>query len=218
MTQDPRPINRLWPVFCILLVLVAGGCATSGTTRVNPELGAGDVIYRISEEKAFTTALEAYAALYPKQSVDDIVDETRRGYNADERAWTDWWSHRLLVVPAVGIDARGNEVRGYWYEYSGSGSMWPTEKRKTGLLNLIRSQLDATGTAVVVTNLRYGTYETDGRAYLGLKRDARDIKLTPRPSGASNAERLSELKTMRDKGLISEEEYQTKRRQILDRM
>ena len=210
--------SRLRPVFYALLVLVAAGCASSGTTLVRPDVRDGHVIYRISEETAFTTALEAYAVLYPKQSVDDIVEGARRGYNADERFWVDWWSHRLLVIPAVGIDAKGNEVRGYWYDYKGSGSMAPTEKRTTGLLNLIRSRLDATGTAVVVTNLRDGTYETDGRAYLGLKRDARDIKLAPRPSGVSNAERLSGLKTMRDRGLISEEEYQAKRRQILDRM
>jgi hypothetical protein len=59
---------------------------------------------------------------------------------------------------------------------------------------LEQTRLDATGTAVVVTNLRDGSYETDGRAYLGLKRDARDIKLAPRPTGASNADRLGELK------------------------
>jgi hypothetical protein len=93
-----------------------------------------------------------------------------------------------------------------------------TERRRTGLIELIRARLDATGTATVVTNLRDGQYETDGRAYLGLKRDARDIKPGTRPPGGSNADRLSELKTMRDKGLITEEEYQAKRRQILDRM
>ena len=71
---------------------------------------------------------------------------------------------------------------------------------------------------VVVDALRDGSYETDGRAYLGLKRDARDIGLAPRPTGASSADQLSDLKTMRDKGLITEEEYQTKRRQVLDRM
>jgi len=223
MTQDHNTdrklaIVQLWPVLCALVVLTASGCASSGTTLARPDQGDGHVIYRISEEQAFTIALDAYATLYPKQSVDDIVEGTRRGYNADERSWVDWWSHRLLVIPAVGIDARGAEVRGYWYDYKGSGSLAPTEKRTTGLLNLIRSRLDATGTAAIVTNLRDGSYETDGRAYLGLKHDARDIKLTPRPSGPGNAERLSELKTLRDRGLISEEEYQAKRRHILDRM
>jgi len=84
-------------------------------------------------------------------------------------------------------------------------------------MQFIRTRLNPN--AVVVTNVRDGSYETDGRAYLGMKRDARDIMPTLlRAPAQSNAERLNELKTMRDRGLITEDEYQTKRRQILDRM
>jgi hypothetical protein len=93
----------------------------------------------------------------------------------------------------------------------------PTEKRTTELLDFIRAQLEATGTATAVTNLRDGKYETDGGAYLGLKRDARDIKLAP-PPPRSATDRLNKLKSLRDKGLVTEDEYQAKRRQILDRM
>jgi hypothetical protein len=205
----------------VLAAVAATGCASSGTTLAAPDPGQDpprQVIYRISEEQAFTIALEAYAVLTPNQSVDDIVSGNRRGYNADERSWTDWWSHRLLVIPAIGIDASGHEVHGYWYDYAGSGTLFPTEKRMTGFLDLIRKRLDATRTAVVVTGLRDGAYETDGRAYLGLKRDARDIRPGAGTPGPSNADRLSELKTMRERGLITEEEYQLKRREILDRM
>jgi hypothetical protein len=162
--------------------LLITGCSTHSTTLVRDGTGAGQIIYRISEETAFTTALDVYAVLYPKQSVDDIVDGDRRGYNVDERASSGgWWHHRLLVVPAIGADASGNEVRGYWYDYSGGGTFAPTTERITRLLQAIRTRLDATGTAVVVTNLRDGKYETDGRAYLGLKRDARDIRPGARP-------------------------------------
>ncbi len=206
-------------VAAALMTLTATGCAVSSSTLVRPDQGGSQVIYRISEEQAFTTALEAYAVLTPKQSVDDIVEGTRRGYNADERKWVDYWSHRLLVIPAVGTDASGKEVHGYWYDYSGGGTLFATARRRTGLLQLIRERLDQTGTATVVTNVRDGSYETDGHAYLGLKRDARDIKLQGlRAPGTGAADRLGELKTMRDRGLITEEEYQAKRRQILDRM
>ena len=159
-----------------MLTTVVTGCSSSGTTLSRSGGSGEQVIYQISEEQAFTTALDAYAVLYPKQSVDDIVEGQRRGYNADERAWMDWWSHRLLVIPAIGTDPHGKEVRGYWYDYSGSGSMWPTEERQTALIKLIRARLDATGTAVKVTNLRDGHYVTDGQGYLGLKRDAGDIR------------------------------------------
>ena len=166
----------------LLIAVVVTGCATSGTTLVRPDR-AGRVIYRISEQQAFTIALEAYAALYPKQSVDDVVRRGQRGYNVDERAWTDYWSHRLWVIPAVGTDANGNEIRGYVYEYEGGGTLWASSERKTALIELIRSRLDATGTGTLVTNVRGGQYETDGKAYLGLKRDARDISPTVRPTG-----------------------------------
>jgi hypothetical protein len=97
-----------------------------------------------------------------------------------------WWHHRILVIPAIGTDANGNEVRGYWYDYSGGGTFVPT---------------------------------TDGRVYLGMKRDARDIlPALRRAPAATNTDRLNELKAMRDRGLITEEEYQAKRHQILDRM
>ena len=205
-------------IAAVFMALTATGCATSATTLVRPDSGGAQVIYQISEETAFTTALKAYAALLPKQSVDDVVEGARRGYSADQRWGLDWWTHRVLVIPAVGTDPSGNEVRGYWYDISGKGTLIPVGKERTKFLRLILSWLDATGTATTVTSVRDGKYETDGRAYLGLKRDARDILPLRPPAPSSNADRLAELKTMRDKGLITEEEFQAKRRQILDRM
>src|SRR2546427_10402011 len=84
----------------------------SADDRAEPAQGKSGVIYRISEEQAFTTALEAYATLLPKQSLDDIVDGKWRGFNADLWAWMDHWSNRILVIPAVGTDMNGNDVRG----------------------------------------------------------------------------------------------------------
>ena len=206
-------------VAAALMALVAAGC-TASTTLVRRDQGEGQVIYRISEEEAFTIVLDAYAVLLPKQSVDDIVDGLRRGYNADQRfARLNWYSHRVLVIPAVGTDASGSEVHGYWFDISGRGSMPIIGSIKsTELLTRILEALDATGTATVVTNLRQGRYETDGRAYRAEGRDGRDVRTSPRSSGTGDADRLSELKSMRDKGLITGKEYEAKRRQILDRM
>jgi len=61
-------------------------------------------------------------------------------------------------------------------------------------------------TAATVTNLQDGQYGTDGRAYLGMKRDARDILPALRRPAGSSADRLNELKTMRDRGLIHKRE------------
>jgi hypothetical protein len=202
-----------------LVGLAAAGCASSSTTLSRRDLGPGQFIYRISEEKAFTIALDAYARLLPKQSVDDVVEGRRRGYSADQRFALDWYTHRILVVPAIGTDTNGREVQGYWFDISGSGSMPISGSAKhKEFRQFLEDTLAATGTATVVTNLRDGSYETDGHAYLGLKRDARDVKAGWRPASSGSAERLAELKTMRDRGLITDEEYEAKRRAILDRM
>ena len=60
----------------ILGALLITGCgwSTHSTTLSKDGSSVGQTIYRISEETAFTTALDAYAVLFPKQSVDDVVD------------------------------------------------------------------------------------------------------------------------------------------------
>jgi len=120
-----------------------------------------------------------------------------------------------IELPKQSVD--GREVRGYWYDIHSSGSrMFENPLRHNRIRQMIQEKLQKT--AIVVTNVQDAEYETDGKEYPGLKRDARDIKLGVQPSGASNVDRLNELKAMRDRGLITEEEYQAKRRQILDRM
>ena len=46
----------------------------------------------------------------------------RRGYWTTYRFGIDHYSQRVLVVPAVGTDASGHEVRGYWFDVSGKGT------------------------------------------------------------------------------------------------
>jgi hypothetical protein len=72
-----------------------------------------------------------------------------------------------------------------------------------------------------VTSVRDGRYETDGRQYRAGGKDAREAAPGARSTGSTGsgvADRLRELKTLRDQGLITDEEYEVKRRQILDRM
>jgi hypothetical protein len=141
-------------------------------TRGDSNVGA--TTYKISEEEAFTTILEIFAIELPKQSVDDVVEGKYRGYNATARFWMDWTDHRVLVVPAKGIDKDGRVVSGYWYDIRSSGSrMIENPLRHNRIREAIQQKLGTR--AVVLTNLQDGQYETDGAAYLGRKRDARDI-------------------------------------------
>jgi hypothetical protein len=209
--------TRVALVSLVLAALPVAGCSTHNTTLV--DRGTGKVIYRLSEEQAFTMVLAVYAEVLPKQSLDDISSGTRRGYESTWRWGLDTYSQKVLVIPAIGSDPAGREVRGYWFEVSGSGSSGSGHSKNLDLYRRLREALDATGTAVVVTNLREDRYETDGSAYRAGGRDAREAA-PPRsrvPRGGP-ADQLRELKTMHDQGLISDQEYEAKRRQILDRL
>jgi hypothetical protein len=86
----------------------------------------------------------------------------------------DWTDHRVLVVPARGTDKDGREVSGYWYDIRSSGSRVIENPLRHGRIReAIQQRLGSR--AVAVTNLTDGQYATDGEAYLGRKRDARDI-------------------------------------------
>jgi hypothetical protein len=165
----------------ILCAAVLGGCVMHTVTRGDSDV-ASHTIYKISEQEAFTTILEIFAVEMPKQSVDDVVEGSVRGYNATARFWMDWTDHRVLVVPARGIDKDGQVVSGYWYDIRGSGSrMIENPLRHNRIREAIQQKLG--DRAVMVTNLEDGHYETDGAAHLGRKRDARDIMVERKRGG-----------------------------------
>jgi hypothetical protein len=163
--------RRVWLAMACAALL--GGCVMHTVTRGDSNVAA-QTIYTISEDEAFNTILDIYADEMPKQSVDDVVEGKYRGYNATARFWMDWTDHRVLVVPAKGVDKDGREVNGYWYDIRSSGSrLFENPLRHNRIREAIQQKLS--NRAVVVTTLQDGQYETDGEALLGRKRDARDI-------------------------------------------
>ena len=97
-----------------------------------------------------------------------------------------------------------------------SGSV-PSLPAGSGAKLRITDAADATGSATVITGLRQGRYETDGRAFLAGGRPASEVVAAPIAS-AGAPDQLRQLKAMHDEGLLSDDEYETKRRQVLERL
>jgi hypothetical protein len=204
-------------VFGLLLCAMLLGACSHRTTLERPDSEGGQVIYRLSEEQAFRIARDAFADLLPNRKLFDVTG-AQRGYWTTYRFGLDRYSQRVLVIPGVGTDAGGNEVHGYWFDVSGSGSAPITGGAKNrALFRHIRDAADATGSATVVTGLRQGRYETDGHVWLAGGRPASRVVSAPIAS-AGAPEKLRQLKTMRDEGLLSDDEYEAKRRQVLERL
>jgi hypothetical protein len=157
-----------------LSALLLTGCVMHSTT---PEWGDGQptaTIYRVSEREAFVTVLEALAVELPNQSVDDDWKGSYRGYGATSKWGLDSTEYHILVLPVSGKDANGQTVHGYRYELHSSGTrLIENPLRHKRLREYIHEKL--AHTAVTITNARMGSYETDGRALLGQKRDAKDV-------------------------------------------
>ena len=88
----------------------------------NAETTTADTIYQVAEKEAFIAVLDIYAVELAKQSVDDVIEGKYRGYSSDARFGLDWTTHRVLVIPARGVDKSGKEIRGYRYDIRSSGS------------------------------------------------------------------------------------------------
>jgi hypothetical protein len=170
----------------LLALLVALASCTHNTTLVPGGPDAGQIVYRLSEQQAFTIARGVFAELLPERKLFDITGN-RRGYWTTYRFGIDRYSQKVLVIPALGADPQGREVRGYWFDVSGRGTAVIAGSMKNrALFHRLQEVADATGTATART--------TD------------------------TAERLRQLRSMREEGLITPAEYEAKRREMLDRM
>jgi hypothetical protein len=165
-------IGRLTVAIASIVSLT--GCVMHSTT---PELVDGSstaTIYRVSEREAFLAVLEALAEELPSQSVDDDWVGETRGYGATSRFGMDTTEYTILVLPVTGQGSDGQAVNGYRYQLKSSGTrLIEAPLRHKRIRELIHSKLAAR--AVSISDARPGTYETDGKAYLGRKRDARDV-------------------------------------------
>jgi hypothetical protein len=162
-----------------VILLIAGtvwltGCVMHSTTPEWVDGAPTATIYRVSERDAFLAALEALAEELPRQSVDDDWVGNLRGYGATSRFGLDTTEYTILVIPMTGRDPEGQIVQGYRYQLKSSGSrLIENPVRHKRIRELIHGKLAAR--AVPITDARPGNYETDGQAYLGRKRDARDV-------------------------------------------
>jgi hypothetical protein len=120
---------RVVLVLLVVAVLPVSGCFSTHNTTLAAESGEGHVIYRLSEEQAFNIAAKAFAEVMPSASLFDITGSTR-GYQATYRVVVSTYSQEVFVVPAIGTDAKGLEVHGYWFDVSGSGSAGITGSAK----------------------------------------------------------------------------------------
>ena len=202
-----------------LLILLAwsSGCSTHFST-LHPEGSQEQIIYTISEEQAFQIAHGSLAATLPGRKIE-VVDGPVRGYSTYFRFLLDTYTQQVLVHAAQGTDTLGKTVRGYYFEVSGSGtSIVQGRLKNVQLFERVAEAVNATGKGVAVTSVERMPYTN---AKWRLSEGMLEKNSTLPTSGTNKDEVLStleQIKGLRDRGVLTEEEFEAKKKDLLNRL
>jgi len=179
---------------CIAISISA--CSTSQSTMKS--VGSGSkTIYEISEQQASEIAVSAIHSVFGDVEISEINGSVR-GFSTFMLAWStmDSFKHNVIIHPVAGLDSSGKKINGFNFEVSGKGSSFLHGGIKNQqLFKAVKQYADETKKGIVITNL-----------------EARPYELT-KPQGPSAIAptqtveiRLTNLQSLREKGLIDESE------------
>lgn len=193
----------------LLLVLIFAflvGCSTHQTTL---KQDGGYKIYTIEERKIFQITYQEMMSIVDDEMVNEI-DGPERGFSTRMTFGLDWYNVFVKIIPVEGVSLNGEHVKGYFVELSGKGT-YPTSKPQK-IIDNIQRKLEESGTGVMVRSYRKSTYL--------LERDRWRLNENPsdRESGDSAMDKLRKLKVLRDEGILTEEEYQLKKSELLKQL
>lgn len=204
---------KLFGKFALILVSgVFAGCTTNYSTLTSAN-SASKTIYEISEAQAFQLASNAITDTFPGNAINELTGD-QRGYSTNFLAppmYVDSYTQVVKVYPVSGLKEDQVALRGYYFEVSGKGSSFVQGQAKNKqLFDTVRAYADRTGKGVLVTNIARRPYEIQPIKKNGIS------EISNQELIKSDSARLEQLKNLFDKGLISESEYQAKRKQILE--
>ncbi len=172
----------------------------------------------------------------------DVTQDTRY---ARFRAET--YSYRVLVLPGIGMNSQGSQVSGFYFETDAQGDDYVAgtkvhggEKPYEQLKKNLYHNFDQTGTAVAVTSIQAGQYAPASDPYQAPQQTAvtpapaqQPVATTPAATQKHHAppvskptavptqdtfEKLKKLKTLHDQGVITDQEFLEKKKELLDRI
>ena len=194
---------------CLTLTLASIailGCATHQSS-LKTEAGSEE-IYVIDEAELFNDIYGVVSEVFPKNPVFDI-DGPIRGFYVLRRFGPDHYTSMVRIFPASGYSETGI-VEGYYIEVTGEGAYFDGPKKDRQTYDQIMNQLGQNAARVIVRNAQRGEYK--------LERDRWKLK---EESGSTRThtedvkERLMKLEDVYNSGLITKEEYDSKREEIL---
>lgn len=200
------------PVILVLFAAFLSGCSTHFST-LRPEGSSSQLIHLMPEEEAFRLAYSSMTTTIPDRKIT-VLNGPARGYSTYTRFILDTYTQQVLVFRAQGLDSKGQGVQGYYFEVSGSGSSGSGRATNVRLFEALSANAQAKWPGVVVTNVAtvpyVGAATMDPAAAPGvgaLRQNRIDVMET-----------FEKLRDLRDSGTITDQEYQSKKAELLNRL
>jgi len=213
----PVTINLGLSLICLLILACAS--QSSPTRSEDPAIGR---IYKISEHQALDLVRAAMQEALPDTKIYKTKDPRHGFYAIEEieqgdkrfaRFQAKTYIHFVHVRPAHGRDDKGAAVSGYYLRVSGSGDLESGPSRSARLKNRLEEVFEKTGRAVAVTEAAAGDFRDPA------EQRQTDVRIEDEKAPSDDVfEKLKKLKQLRDQEVVTEEEFQNKKRELLDRI
>lgn len=187
--------------------MAVSGCYSAHKTTLKTDTGYN--LFAIDERTVFEIVYVEFRSAVDDALIEEL-DGPERGFRTTLTFGLDEYDLVVRIIPAEGELPDGTSVSGYFVELAGKGTFPTSTPRK--LMQAIEERLQETGTATTVSSYRPAEYVLQRQRW----------RLSENPDSptevSSPAERLQHLEKLLEKGLISEDEYTVKRRQIIEQL
>lgn len=227
-----------------LASFTAVGCTGYTPRKTHLNESPTGLIYQVSEQEALDLAYWAMHEVLPEQKIYRLakprvglfVHETvRPGDVRYARFKEATYIYEVDLLRVEGVDPRGDRIEGYMYHVRGNGNLDAGPDHRDKLARKIEAVFDQTerGTAATaVSKMKEAPPAIASPAPVPTKAfepaapQAPEAPVSPppaaveqpAPSGDDVFNKLEKLKRLLDQGIITQEEFNAKKKELLDRI
>lgn len=197
-----------------------------------PALPGSATIYSIGEEQAMDIAFAALEDIDPPREISAIEGQ-QRGFSTFSNSMGSRWFAAVYVFPVSGTSPGGGSADGYYLAASDDGNSQLAKDKGRQLNAALASRLAGLG-GMEVSALAPSSYSGSRREYIRGAGHSAPVRTAPAnapvvekivvvpsevkaPEGDS-LQLLERLKDLADRGVITRDDYERKKREILDKL
>lgn len=212
--------------FIVFVSIVLAGCSAHKSS-VGSNLG-NTIIYEADEKRMFDTVYSSIQEVFPSENISVITTPTR-GYITKFLApplHVDWFTQKILVHRASGLNKSKEKVFGYWIEVSGSGSSFLQGQLKNAdVYDTIVAHLEQTTRKHEISNISNEPYLVPQENFYvrgadTLVGEGTRLIITNKGGNSATKDRekqLRDLRQLRVDGILSQNEYDAAKKKVLSK-